>query len=108
MGEFLSFARTEMVGPNTSLSLVEDSLSARELELAAREEDVLAQERRQAAVDVMLIAREGRISEQEKALTRLSDLEDSEHVHLATIEALQDRIGLDEDRLEQRLESVDN
>ena len=36
----------------------------------------------------------------------LSDLEDSEHVHLATIDALQDRIALDEDRLEQGLESV--
>ena len=41
-------------------------------------------------------------------MTRLSDLEDSERVHLATIEALQDRIALDEDRLEHGLESVDN
>ena len=50
VGEFLSFAHTEMEGPGTSLSLVEDSLSARELELAAWEE------KRQAAEDMVLIA----------------------------------------------------
>ena len=56
----------------------------------------------------MLMVREARVAEQERALTRLSDLEDSERVHLATIEALQDRITLDEDRLERRLEIMDN
>ena len=108
MGEFLSFARTEMAGPDTSLPLVGNNLSARELELAAREENILAREIRQAVEDVILIARDARISEQEKTLTRLSNLGDSECVHLATIDALQDRIALDEDRLEQGLESMDN
>ena len=37
---------------------------------------------------------------------RLFDLEDSERVYLATIGELQDRISLNEDRLEQGLESV--
>ena len=76
--------------------------------MAAREENVLAQEKLQAVEDVMLMVREARVTEQERALTRLSDLEDNERLHLATIEALQDRIALDKDRLEQGLESVDN
>ena len=40
MEEFLAFARTEMAGSDASLSLVENSLSAKELDLAAREETV--------------------------------------------------------------------
>ena len=56
----------------------------------------------------MLMVREARVADQEGVLARLSDLEDSERVHLATIEDLQDRIALDEDRLVQGLESVDN
>ena len=108
VGEFLSFARTEMAGSDASLSLVENNLSARELDLASWEETVLAQEKLQAVEDVMLIVQEARVAEQERDLTRLSDLEDSERVHLATIEALQDRIALDADRLEQGLESMDN
>ena len=105
--EFLSFARTEMACTDTSLPLARSNLSANELELTARDENVLTREMRQAAEDVILITREARISEQEMTLTmRLSDLEDSERVHLATIDALQDRITLDEDRLEQGLESV--
>ena len=35
--EFLSFACMEMAGSDTSLSLIEGNLSARELDLAARE-----------------------------------------------------------------------
>ena len=97
-----------MAGSDASLSLVEGNLSARELDLAAWEETVLAQEKLQAAEDVMLMVREARVAEQERALTRMSDPEDSERVHLATIEALQDWIALDEDRLVQGLESVDN
>ena len=38
----------------------------------------------------MLLVQEARVTEQERALTLLSDLEDSERIHLATIEALQD------------------
>ena len=61
-------------------------MSARELDLAAREETVRAQEKLQATEDVMLMVREARVAEQEGVLTRLSDLEDSERVYLATIE----------------------
>ena len=56
----------------------------------------------------MLMVREARVAEQEGVLTRLADLEDSERVYKATIEELQDRIALDEDRLVQGLESVDS
>ena len=56
----------------------------------------------------MLMVREARVAEQEGVLTRLSGLEDSERVYIATIEELQDRVALDEDRLVQGLESVDS
>ena len=46
VGEFWFFARMEMAGPDTSLLLVENNLSARELELAAWEENILAREMR--------------------------------------------------------------
>ena len=106
--EFLAFARTEATGPGASLPLVDSSLSASELDLAAQEEAVRAQEKLQTAEDVMLMVREARVAEQEGVLGRLSDLEDSERVYIATIEELQDRITLDEERLVQGLESMDN
>ena len=74
----------------------------------AREETVRAQEKLQAAEDVMLMVREARVAEQEGALMRLLDLEENERAHLAMIEELQDPIALDEDRLVQGLQSVDN
>ena len=38
--EFLAFTRTEMAGSDSSLSLVDNNLSTKELDLAAREETV--------------------------------------------------------------------
>ena len=108
MEEFLAFARAEMVGSGASLSLVDSSLSARELDLAAREEAIRAHEKMQTAEDVILMVRETKVAEHEGVLTRLADLEDSERVYIATIEELQDWIALDEGRLVQGLESVDS
>ena len=90
------------------MSVVNSSLSARELDLAAREEAVRAHEKMQTTEDMVLMVRETKVSEQEKALAWLADLEESERVYIATIEELQDRIALDEDRLVQGLESVDS
>ena len=47
----------------------------------------------------MLMVHEASMAEQERDLMRLSDLEDSERIYLATIEELQERIALDEDCL---------
>ena len=53
----------------------------------------------QTAEDMILMGREVKVAEQEKALARLADLEESERIYLATTGELQDRIALDEDRL---------
>ena len=101
MEEFLAFARTEVAGSEVSLPLVNSSLSAREADLVAREEAVRAHEKMQTAEDMILMGREVKVAEQEKALARLADLEESERIYIATIGELQDRIALDEDRLVQ-------
>ena len=49
-----------------------------------------SKEKQQTTEDVMLMVREARVAKQEGVLTRLSDLEDSEHVYIATLEELQD------------------
>ena len=54
------------------------------------------------------MVREVKVAEQEKALARLADLEESERIYIAMIGELQDRIALDEDRLVQGLESMDS
>ena len=72
-----------------------------------KEEGVLSREMRMVVEDEIMNAREARISKREKDLaTRLSDLEDSERIHLATINELQDRITQDKERLEQEMENT--
>ena len=56
---------------------------------------------------MVLMGREVKVSEQEKALARLADVEENDRIQASTIRELQDRIALDEDRLVQGLESVD-
>ena len=107
MDEFLAFARSEVARTEVPLPLVDSTLSAREADLAAREEAVRANEKMQVAEDMTFMSREVKVAEQEKDLARIADLEESEHIHAATIRELQDRIALDEDRLVQGLESVD-
>ena len=51
------------------------------------------------AKDMILMSREVKVAEQEKALAQLADLEESERIQASTIRELQDRIVLDEDRL---------
>ena len=51
--------------------------------------------------------RDVKVSEQEKALAWLADLEEKDRIQASTIRELQDRVALDEDRLVQGLESVD-
>lgn len=68
--EFLAFARAEMAGSDASLSLVNSSLSARELDLAAREEAIRAHKKMQTAEDVILMVREMKVAKQERVLTR--------------------------------------
>ena len=97
--EFLTFARAEMASPEAPLSLASNSLPAREADFAAREAAVRANEEMQLAEDMVLMRREVKLSEQEKALTRLADLEENDRIQASTIRELQDRIALDVVRL---------
>ena len=85
MDEFLAFACTEVAASEVSLPLVNSNLSAREADLGAREEAVQAHEKMQTTEDMILMSREVKVAEQEKALARLADLEESERIHIATI-----------------------
>ena len=99
LDEFLTFAHTEVANPEVPLSLAGSNLSAKEADLTAWEEAVRANKKMQAAEDMILMSREVKVAEQEKALARLADLEESDRIQASTIRELQDRIALDEDRL---------
>ena len=87
--EFLSFSLEGVARSEAPLSLASDDLSAREADLVAREAAVRANEEMQLAKDMVLMGREVKVSEQEKALARLADLEENDHIQASTIRELQ-------------------